>query len=376
MKNKLLLSSALVGSLIAGSAAIAQTSVTGNLAIQYRAQEFKAANGLASTRGFGRESQVNFTNKGKLNNGMDYQAGFSLEFDGGTRNTSTSAGSSSMLGSAESNTISNENLYVDFISGNTTVSVGVDHIQNITSDVIPQVLPVWDNVAAGIGGKATNAYGANPKEAFGVGIIQKIPAAGLSVSALYVPRNGDYGTSEQTAPFAGASQVTAATADNSSQVAGSRNSAYELGLVGSDTFGVKGLGVRAFMNREDSMTSAVPNLNGSRYGVTYTAGQFAVGAEKGKQNRTAGTSAVDATQSTKAYGLTYAATKEISVGVAHLRTDLSNTTLTEKITSLQVGYNLGPVAIAAAFSDLKDIGATSATGADAKEVQIRLTTNF
>jgi len=376
MKNKLLLSSALVGSLIAGSAAIAQTSVTGNLAIQYRAQEFKAANGLASTRGFGRESQVNFTNKGKLNNGMDYQAGFSLEFDGGTRNTSTATGASAMLGSAESNSISNENLYIDFISGNTTLSVGVDHIQNITSDVIPQVLPVWDNVAAGIGGKATNTYGANPKEAFGVGIIQKIPEVGLSVSALYVPRNGDYGTSEQTAPFAGASQVTAATADNTLQQAGSRNSAYELGLVGSDTFGVKGLGVRAFMNREESMTQSVPNLNGSRYGISYTAGQFAVGAEKGKQNRTVGTNAVDANQSTKAYGLTYAATKDVSVGVAHLRTDLSNTTLTEKITSLQVGYNLGPVAIAAAFSDLKDIGATSATGADAKEVQIRLTTNF
>ena len=377
MKNKLLLSSALVGSLIAGSAAIAQTSVTGNLAIQYRAQEFKAANGLASTRGFGRESQVNFTNKGKLSNGMDYQAGFSLEFDGTNRNTDAILGGIAMTGSPENSSISNENLYIDFISGNTTVTVGVDHIQNITSDVIPQVLPVWDNVSAGIGGKATNTYGANPKEAFGVGIIQKIPAAGLSVSALYVPRNADYGTSEQTAPYSGAlqSKIT----DAGLPVTGSRNSAYELGLVGSDTLGVKGLGVRAFMNREEAALTGVPNVNGSRYGVTYTAGQFAVGAEKGKQNRTANNTtsgAVDANQSTKAYGLTYAATKDISVGVAHLRTDLSNTTLTEKITSLQVGYNLGPVAIAAAFSDLKDIGATSATGADAKEVQIRLTTNF
>lgn len=374
MKNKLLLSSALVGSLIAGSAAYAQTTVTGDLAIQYRAQEFKASNGIASTRGFGRESQVNFTNKGKLNNGLDYQAGFSLEFDGGTRNSNTSLGASGMNANSESNSISNENLYIDFISGNTTLTVGVDHIQNITTDVIPQVLPAFDNISAGIGGKATNTYGANPKEAFGVGIIQKIPTAGLTVSALYVPRNGDYGTSEQTAPYAGAAQNTIANAD--SNAAGSRNSAYELGVVGANAFGVQGLGLRAFMNREEAANSTVPNLNGSRYGVTYTAGQFAVGAEKGKQNRTAGTSAVDANQSTKAYGLTYAATKEISVGVSHLRTDLSNTTLTEKITSLQVGYNLGPVAIAAAFSDLKDVGATSTTGADAKELQIRLTTSF
>jgi len=374
MKNKLLLSSALVGSLIAGSAAYAQTTVTGDLAIQYRAQEFKASNGLASTRGFGRESQVNFTNKGKLNNGLDYQAGFSLEFDGASRNTATTGGNN-MFTSTESSSISNENLYIDFISGNTTLTVGLDHIQNITTDVIPQVLPVFDNVAAGIGGKATNTYGANPKEAFGVGIIQKIPTAGLTLSALYVPRNGDYGTSEQTAPYAGgATAASTSTADT--LVGGSRNSAYELGVVGANAFGVQGLGFRAFMNREEAQSSTVPNLNGSRYGVTYTAGQFAVGAEKGKQNRTVGTSAVDANQSTKAYGLTYAATKDVSVGVSHLRTDLSNTTLTEKITSLQVGYNLGPVAIAAAFSDLKDVGAGTSAGADAKELQIRLTTSF
>jgi len=378
MKNKLLLSSALVGSMIAGSAALAQTTVTGDLAIQYRAQEFKASNGLGSTRGFGRESQVNFTNKGKLNNGMDYQAGFSIEFDGATRNSTGTGtfGMQGMLATPESNSISNENLYIDFISGNTTLTIGLDHIQNITTDVIPQVLPVFDNVSAGIGGKATNTYGANPKEAFGAGIVQKIPGAGLTVSALYVPRNGDYGTSEQTPPFAGAAQNTVANADGAKATAGSRNAAYELGVVGANAFGVQGLGLRAFMNREDAQTSSVPNLNGSRYGITYAAGQFAVGAEKGKQNRTASDSNVDATQSTKAYGLTYAATKEITVGVSHLRTDLSNTTLTEKITSYQVGYNLGPVAISAAFSDLKDIGAGNSSGADAKEVQVRLTTSF
>jgi hypothetical protein len=376
MKNKLLLSSALVGSLIAGSAAYAQTSVTGNLAVNYRAQEFKASNGAASTRGFGRESQINVSNKGSLNNGMTYAAGFSLEFDGQARNTQDAIGAQAMAAGTESNTISNENLYIDFISGTTTLTVGVDHIQNITTDSIPQVLPVMDNVAAGIGGKATNTVGANPKEAFGVGIVQVIPGSGLTASALYVPRNGDYGSGDQVAPANNTTLLNKIADAGAPGTFGSRNSAYELGLVGSDTLGVKGLAVRAFMNREESQTSAVPNLNGSHYGASYTTGPFAVGASKHKQNRTAGTSAVDANQSTKSYGLTYAATKDITVGVAHLRTDLSNTTLTEKITSYQVGYNLGPVGVAFAYSDIKDLGATSATGADAKELQLRLTTNF
>ena len=376
MKNKLLLSSALVGSLIAGSAAYAQTSVTGNLAINYRAQEFKASNGAASTRGFGRESQINVSNKGSLNNGMTYAAGFSLEFDGNSRQTDTAIGAQNMTAGTESNTISNENLYIDFISGNTTLTVGVDHIQNITTDSIPQVLPVMDNVAAGIGGKATNTVGANPKEAFGVGIVQVIPGSGLTVSALYVPRNGDYGNGDQTSPASGSTVITKVADTGAPQTAGSRNSAYELGVAGSNAFGVKGLAVRAFMNKEEKAANTVADITGSHYGASYTTGPFAVGASKHKQNRTVGTNATDADQTSKSYGLTYAATKDITVGVAHIRTDLSNTTLTEKITSYQVGYNLGPVGVAFAYSDVKDIGATSATGADAKELQLRLTTNF
>ena len=376
MKNKLLLSSALVGSLIAGSAAYAQTSVTGNLAINYRAQEFKASNGAASTRGFGRESQINVSNKGSLNNGMTYAAGFSLEFDGNARNTDTAIGATSMTAAAESNTISNENLYIDFISGTTTLTVGVDHIQNITTDSIPQVLPVMDNVAAGIGGKATNTVGANPKEAFGVGIVQVIPGSGLTASALYVPRNGDYGSGDQVAPANNTTLLNKIADAGAPGTFGSRNSAYELGVAGSNAFGVKGLAVRAFMNKEEKAASTVADITGSHYGASYTTGPFAVGASKHSQNRTVGTSAVDADQTSKSYGLTYAATKDITVGVAHIRTDLSNTTLTEKITSYQVGYNLGPVGVAFAYSDIKDLGATSATGADAKELQLRLTTNF
>ena len=82
MKNKLLITSALAGSLLAGGSALAQTSITGDLAIAYSANSKDLSAGAGSTRGFGRESQVNFANKGKLNNGLDYTASFGLEFDG------------------------------------------------------------------------------------------------------------------------------------------------------------------------------------------------------------------------------------------------------------------------------------------------------
>jgi len=355
MKNKLLLSSALVGSLIAGSAAIAQTSVTGNFAINYRAQSFDGANSGLSTRGFGRETQVNVQNKGKLNNGLDYAAGFSLEFDGNDR--TITSGSQTAAGT-EGNSISNENVYVDFISGNTTVTIGVDHIQNITSSAVPQIFDVMDNVAAGIGGKATNTVGANAKESMGFGIMQKVPGTGLTASLNYVPRYNDFGTGDQNAP--------SATNGN--------NSAYEYGVVGADAFGVKGLGFRYFANKAESDTTTNKDIKGQHYGISYNAGAFAVGAEKHKQNRTSSTGTSDAIdQISKTYSTTYAVDKDLSLGVTHIKTDIS-AAQDEKITSVQVGYNLGSVAAVLAYSKLSDIGTTASK--DAQELQFRITTAF
>ena len=379
MKNKLLLSTALIGSMVAGELAIAQTTVTGNLAVNYRAQEIKtaAAGSLGSTRGFGRETQLNIQNKGKLNNGMDYAAGFSLEFDGNDRYT-REIGSQANGTSLEGNSISNENLYVNFISGGTTLHVGVDHIQNISTDVVPMVLPLMDNVAAGIGGKATNTIGANPKEAFGFGLIQVIPGSGLTASALYVPRNRDFGGGDQVAPNScGGTANDTGTVTTNVGTRGCANSAYEVGLVGRDTFGVKGLGIRAFMNEENAQTNAAKDLEGKHYGISYTAGQFAVGIEKYKQNRTVTTNDTDADQKTLQYGVTFAASKDISIGLVQAKTDLSTATMREeKITSAQIGYNLGPVAIAAAVSKVDDLGATATAGSDSKEIQFRITTAF
>jgi hypothetical protein len=92
MKKNLLLSSALVSGLVAGSSAIAQTTyypdgVSGSLDLHYRAQGYSAGAGLSSNDQMGRETQLNLAKSGKLNNGWDYRAGFSLEFDGNARNT-------------------------------------------------------------------------------------------------------------------------------------------------------------------------------------------------------------------------------------------------------------------------------------------------
>jgi len=357
MKNKLLLSTALISGLISGSAAIAQTSVTGNLALTYKAQSFDGANSGLSTRGFGRESQVNVQNKGKLNNGMNYAAGFSLEFDGNAT-TQTTAGAQTLTTTAvEANSISNENVFIDFISGNTTVTVGVDHIQNITQSQVPQITDIMDNVIAGFGGKGANTIGARTKEAMAVGIIQAIPEVGMTASVNYAPRTFDFGGTDQSA----------GSATNIS------NSSYEVGLVGVNTFGVKGLGLRYFENKMDKATAATTDIKGQHYGVSYATGSVAVGYERHKQNRTAADTATDLDQKSDTFGATFAATPTVTIGLTHVKTDVS-TAVDEKVTSLSVGYNLVPVALVAVASKAEDAGATA--NRDVNDLTLRLTTAF
>jgi hypothetical protein len=417
MNKKLLLSTALVSGMITGSSAIAQTTVSGSLDLHYRAHKNSIA--LQSHEGMGRETQLNIANKGKLNNGWDYLAGFSLEFDGNLRNpvvgtqtadayktlttsnqtvgvTSTFIGASNATittasntvtsttsittatvtpssDATEANSISNENIYIDFInaSSGTTITVGVDHIQNITGTVVPQVMGnTVDNVAVGMGGKATNTMGANPKESIGFGIIQGIPAAGLTASAWYAPNNGDFGVRDQ--------------GNANGSTPGIRNSAYELGLSGANVAGVNGLSLRYFFNKEDSNAAGISDLKGKSYGAAYQTGPFGLGYEKHTQNRTAGTSTTDQDLDVKTYGLTYAASPNVTLGLVQIKTDVTgqaNAGNKEKITSLQLGYNLGPVAVIAAYSKGENVQGNGTSGAtttpsDVTEGAIRLSTKF
>jgi len=125
--KKLMLTSALAGLLVSGSA-IAQTTISGELRLNLKSTEAKVPTGTttASKRGFGSEQQINFATKGKLNvGGLDYAAGFSIENDGN-----------------QASTLFNENTYMDITnaSSGTTLSIGLDHIQRSDSDRSAAVL--------------------------------------------------------------------------------------------------------------------------------------------------------------------------------------------------------------------------------------------
>jgi len=162
MKKNILVTSALAGSLMfLGSNAIAQTKIDGTLVLGYKTIENKATP-TTSMRGLGREAQLNVSNSGNLNvGGLKYAAGFALEFDGASEKATTGNIS-----------IANENTYIDIIAGNTTVTFGVDHIQNSDRTTAHFVGLNFEDLDNG-NTNFKSSVGANPKESMGVGIIQK-----------------------------------------------------------------------------------------------------------------------------------------------------------------------------------------------------------
>jgi len=366
MKNKLI-TTALVSSILGlgVSSAVAQTTITGNLELSYYALSHEgnatATQKMLNTRGFGKESQINIANKGKLTNGMDYVAGFSLEMDGPDGSTN--------FNSAQTAASWNENVYIDLISGNTTVTFGADHIQNPDRNVtnlvgfgylgIDGVNNLISSYSKSIGSPYSN---------FGVGVVQNIGVG--RVSALYTP--------------GGAAVNDILNGLQSNQV-DAAESTYELGFKGD--LGVKGLDVGIFYNKSDKAGQIAANkdLVGKKIDFSYNMGQFTLAGELAKQEgvdtQTGTVSGYDAgpdTHKMKSIGVAYAVNKELSIGytygVADSDSSVTNQTADEKINLFAIGYNLGPVTAQLQYKQVDN--ASNFNGLDAEQISARLATKF
>ena len=355
MKNKLLLSSALLGSLVIASSSYAQTTVTGSLALSLKSLDSynSATNATGAGRSFGRESQLNIQNKGKLNNGMDYAAGFSFEQDGG-----------------QADDFSNENVYIDFISGDTTLTIGQDHIQNTnrTKGVLLGVdafdLATGNNYSVttaltGAGAAFIQSAGANTAQAMGVGIVQKTPYG--SISALYVPTNGNSGSDDNVGNTGGT---------NSTTLESNRESSYEIGFEGN--LGVKGLAVHYFYNEEAKNQGETRDLQGLNYGASYNMGQITAGYTRKETEFGAST----LIRKQNEFGLAFAATPNLTLAANYTVVDSNAANAVDaKSKSIGIGYNLGPVAVVGQLAKMENILNTTGTG-DVDVAFVKVTTNF
>ena len=360
--KKLLLTTAIASSALLASNAIAQTTVSGQLDLQYKAiSSEKTADAVSSLRGFGKEWQLNIQNKGKLNNGMDYAAGFSLEHDG------AQTGSNGL----------DENIFIDFISGNTTFTVGTDHIQNSDRTLATFVGLIAEDITNSAGGTiGADVFladvGSNPVAAYGFGITHNIPGM-AAISAWYSPTASNI-------PSAGA---TSFVGNDDSAFEDGNESAYEIGITGG--LGVKGLNAHAFMNKKDRadvVTAATDrDIKGYNYGLSYNFGQITAGYNyKKTQNQTAVAAAASATTGDikqNEYGIAYAVSPNLTVGLNYTKAEADATGTTKgdaESKSIAVGYNLGPIALTAQAARLEDY--TGVKGVDADVVLVRASTKF
>jgi hypothetical protein len=374
--KKLMLTTAIASVLT--TAAIAQTTITGELRLNYKLQAMDkgiapglvVAGGATTTadsvNGFGAEQQINIQTKGKLNvGGLDYAAGFSIENDG-----------------EQTGTLFNENVYMDFTnqSSGSTVSFGRDHIQRSDSDFSATNLVGFtpnelSQTTSGTN-KGTNFaqnLGPATSQAYGAALVQKLGTFG-TLSYNYVPNN-----------FKPASNTTAVTdpttvAAGASEAANNNSTtAYEYGFVGD--VGVKGLQVHYFKSANndlsDGTVAASVKAEAQNYGIKYNFGQVTVAANK-KKNQAETTIAKQATGegaeiTETAYAAAYAVNKDLTVGLLYAKADRSGTGITggdQNVKAINVGYALGPVNLSAAYAQNEDH--QNITGADSNTFMVRL----
>jgi hypothetical protein len=347
MNKKLLATSALISSLAFSSVSLAQTTITGSLDLTLRNTEHKANNGALSDSSMGRETQINIANKGKLNNGMDYAAGFSLEFDG------------RQAGATADSSISNEGVYLNLISGGTTYHVGVDWIQNSRQDLINSVGDVIDEVGAGTvsGIKLNYVGGGTPKESIGFGLVQDF-GNGIRASGFYAPNDTNTGTGNNG---------TATLNDTGT------NSSYEVGIRGVNVAN-SGISFDLWRNNFTKATTAIArDAQGTAMAINYNTGPFGLGvADQKTETVTAG-----ADLKSRFYTASYAVDKNLTASLVYVKTDDTATASTadEKIKSLMLGYNFGPVGLLVTASRIENIGALT-SGGDVDALGISLNTKF
>ena len=164
--------------------------------------------------------------------------------------------------------------------------------------------------------------------AFGFGVIQDFGVA--KASYFYAPSN----TNTPLANDGGGATLA---------LSGPANAFHEVTLRGN--FGVKGLDAGLVYNTSESPeTTAGANNDLTNYLVAlkYTLPNGLAAAVEQSENE----AKTGVTLKTRALGIGYALTKDVTVGYQIAKTDSSTVNTTEeKIQGINIGYNLGPVAL-------------------------------
>ena len=346
MKKTLLLTTALVGALSIIGSANAELTIGAHVKTNYKIAERTGA--LSTQSGFSQERQLDIKSSGDLKNGLKYAAGFSLEQDAG-----------------EAGFDGGEGNYVNIISGNTTFTLGNDHILNGDYNIVPRVNENMADEIAGLApnqksGTAVDTTGSSLfrdndikfsqslgtiKENMGLGVVQKTDIG--TVAFNFVPSAKVKGLTSTAA-------VNDITTSDTGVGDDTAKSAYEIMFVGG--FGVPGLNTAINYSSVAKDGTDTQDAEHKAVGVSYTMGAVKFGVEIA-QNEAGNKAETD----TQEIGIVYKINDNASIGVGQTKTEGKTSAGAdeankEKIKYIQAGYNLGAIGLGVSYIDASDLG--------------------
>ena len=340
MKNKLLLTTALIGSMSLVGAAQSEIKIGGSIEQTFATTSTETASsgtkGLNSQRALGNETNLNFTGGQKLTNGMSVDLKLNIEFD--------------------TNNAAKKEVSMQLNGGDAYFIIANDMTQGLNAISAPRVGDHPGTIAS----RATTTIfqdgylEANFKDHVALGA----KVAGGNIVAIYAPNSGVGGTGNDDGSIA-----TLAT-----------GSAYEVTYLGSP---VEGLTVGLGYSEVKGADATTKDIEAEKVMASYKVGRANFGVEYStKDANTPATtrSAYD----TMSYGVTFNVNDNTSIGLAHIKTSDETTAGAanpdEKINLVTVGYNWNGLGLEFSYANISNAGLTS--GQDNEVFQARTVVKF
>jgi hypothetical protein len=341
-KNKLLLTSALVGaSMLSAAVVSAEMKVSGYMEYTHVLQSSDATAGVKPGEqqiAQGVETDIIFSNSLDLGNGMKgtVTANITNEATGTYNNGDTAMGLDAAV------------LDIDTGKGFNIVLASSGFGPADIGEVVPTVLDIGPDTGISSIADANNFDLGNTN-------VVGVKVGGLSIA--YTPNYGG-GALGASKSFAGST-------------VGTQKSAYDVAYSGS----FENIGFKAGIHKAEAYLAADQGQESISYGVNYKTGPIAVGAQFTENTAYKSGSGTQTKIEQTNVGLTYSVNDQITLGVVRSE-DKTNTasSSTQTTNSVQVGYALGPVGIAVAYTKADNIAYS--TGRDGSATTVKIATKF
>ena len=347
-----------VASLMSTSA-FSQISISGYAEVGFITGSTDGTRSTALSKTLGGESVITVAGKGSLNNGWTYSAYQNIDSD-------------EVNNGREIGNVNPMTTRAIVLSPNANFNLFYTYDGVYGGEIARTAVPVLTERVVDLTGATTLAEFidvTSGTHAIGFDVLNVGPAGRLSVA--YAPNLDATQSQSSDRPYAGTAQTGMNTA-----------SGYSIGY--SVTPGP--IKIAAGYTKIDAKQAATAVDPTSRtLGVTYTAADFAVGAQRTQNSdgrKIAGT--VDFDDKVDTFSANFKATKDITLGATYSKMEREVIAVAKgpetKVMTVGVAYNLGPVVASIQYEDAKDkngaANAVSVSGLDHKLTKIKVKANF